>query len=370
MSTRVIIRVDASIRIGGGHVIRCLGIAEALRRRGCEVRFLSQALPGNLNAAVFSRGFPVMALPPMSEAIQREWSVPHAESLGVDWSDDVEHTISCLTQMHNRPDWLIVDHYALDHRWETRIRPWVTRIMVIDDLANRSHDCDVLVDQVCVGSPLRYQGLVPVTCRQMIGADFILLRPEFGLVRSRPGFGLDWSLDASVHLFFGSSDGAGHALRFTRLLLSNFPNLKLKLAAANTSVFGEALEALSAESSGRLQVDFGVDDMASHMAECSVAIGTPGMSTWERACMGLPTLYLTNANSQTGILRKLKDLGFCEWLGEAEQISDDLFVDGVRIFLKDESGLERMRAAGLRTVDGNGLWRVIDAICDEGVDDE
>jgi UDP-2,4-diacetamido-2,4,6-trideoxy-beta-L-altropyranose hydrolase len=358
----VVIRVDASIQIGSGHVIRCLSIAEALRIQGCKAVFFSQRLPGHLIDEVVGRGFQVEELPTLSSAEVRDRGVPHAESLEVDWSDDIVHTVSLLTSRRPQPDWLIVDHYALDSRWESLARAQVGRIMVIDDLANRPHECDLLLDQVCVGDAFRYRSLVPSTCRQLIGADYILLRPEFGAARSRPSFGDGWSEDGQIHLFFGSGDGAGHALRFSRLLLGNFPNSRLKLVAGVSSVHREALQVLAAESAGRLGFELGAKDMAAHMSDCALAIGTPGMSTWERACMGLPTLYLTNAENQTAILRELTALRFCEWLGHADKISDDAFILGVRKFLGDPLSLSRMRAKGLQMIDGRGLHSVIQAM--------
>lgn len=359
----IVIRVDASIRMGTGHMVRCLTLAEGLQRKQFNVSFLSQRLPGSLCDQIKARGFSVRSLPALETdrfASVGDSSVPHAEWLGIDWQHDAEHAAASLSAMRPAPDWLVVDHYALDRRWEDAVRPYTNHIMVIDDLANRPHDCDILLDQICTDDRHRYESLLPARCKKLMGSHFVLLRPEFAAARARLEFPGRFVNNNLVHVFFGTSDEHGHAIRFSRLLLEHFSDLRLRIVVGDTFVHLRQIADLAREYRGRAEWEQGVTNMAEHMWGCSIAVGTPGMSTWERACMGLPTAHVTNADSQVDILLSLQQDGFCEWLGRAEAITDEAFISGIRRFLNDEHKLASMRHTGLTSVDGRGVQRVID----------
>jgi len=359
----VVIRVDASLRMGTGHVVRCLALAEGLRRKTFNVSFLSQRLPGNLDDQIMARGFSVRSLPVLEAdrlASGIDSDVPHAEWLGIDWQHDAEHAAAALSAMRPAPDWLVVDHYALDKRWEDAMRPYASHLMVIDDLANRPHDCDIVLDQICIDDRHRYEGLLPSSCKKLMGSHFVLLRPEFAAARARPDFPAGFANNNLVHVFFGTSDEHGYVIRFSRLLLDHFSDLRLRIAVGDTFVHLRQIAELGREYQGRAHWEQGVANMAEHMRGCSIAVGTPGMSTWERACMGLPTAHVTNADSQVDILLSLQQDGFCEWLGRAEDITDEAFVSGIGRFLNDEAKLAGMRDIGVASVDGRGVHRVID----------
>ena len=141
---RVSIRTDSSRLIGSGHVVRCLTLADELRARGAEVLFICRELPGNLNRLLEEKGYDLCRLhAPEGNASQLNWN-KHAAWLGIDWQQDAKETQACL---QGDVDILIVDHYALDKDWESTLRPLVGKIMVIDDLADRQHDCDLILDQ-------------------------------------------------------------------------------------------------------------------------------------------------------------------------------------------------------------------------------
>lgn len=146
---RVAFRVDFSLDIGTGHVMRCLTLAEALRNDGMGSRFLSRRHPGHLIETIRGRGFPVEVLLDLTAAQEATFPVElrpvHAAWLGTDWASDARQSRAVLAG--SAVDWLIVDHYALDARWERGLRGCCRRLMIIDDLADREHDCDLLLDQ-------------------------------------------------------------------------------------------------------------------------------------------------------------------------------------------------------------------------------
>ena len=148
----VLIRADASVDIGSGHVMRCLALADGLRKAGARVAFASRPAPGDLCDFIAAKGYPVHRL-----------SVGEDRGSDMDWETDAKQTIAVVRG--DVPfDWLIVDHYALDRRWESTMRPCAKAVMVIDDLANRIHDCDILLDQNDYkGLDTRYRDVTPKT---------------------------------------------------------------------------------------------------------------------------------------------------------------------------------------------------------------
>ena len=358
----VVFRVDASIQMGMGHMVRCLTLAEGLKQNHFNVSFLSQLLSGEHYRTVETRGFPIFNFPalnndPLDQG--RDGSASNAHRLEVDWQHDSDNAVIALSSMRPMPDWLIVDHYALDRRWEKSVRRFVKNLMVIDDLADRPHDCEILLDQTCTEDRHRYQDLLPEHCKQLLGGDYALLRPEFSALRSRTEFPKRFLNADRLHVFFGGGDTSGHTVRFSRLLLDFFPSLKLRIAVSASFRHLPQLIQLSERHGERVVWNQDVTNMAEHMSGCTIAVGTPGMTTWERACMGLPAAYLTNAENQVDILGSLQKSGFCEWLGRAETITDDAFIQGMTDFLNEKGKLARMRELGLAKVDGKGVERTV-----------
>ncbi|RME63691.1 MAG: UDP-2,4-diacetamido-2,4,6-trideoxy-beta-L-altropyranose hydrolase, partial [Alphaproteobacteria bacterium] len=169
---RAAFRVDASRAIGTGHVGRCLTLAAALRDAGGDALFLCRAHDGHLNAKIEEAGFPVLSLPKRNDT---DDDLAHSHWLGATQADDAKASIAALAG--HRIDWLVVDHYGLDARWESALRRHAHRILAIDDLADRSHDCDLLLDQnFFLDAASRYDGLLPDHCRPLLGPRYAVLR--------------------------------------------------------------------------------------------------------------------------------------------------------------------------------------------------
>ena len=354
----VVFRADASITIGHGHVVRCLSLAEALREHGAAVSFVCRELGGHLFDLIGTQGFTVNRLPALKTGTRAKDISAHAAELGATWQEDAKQTIAAIAVSGETPDWLVVDHYNLDARWETALRPHAKRLMVIDDLANRKHNCDALVDPTYGETAERYKGLSPLQAHYLCGSQYALLRPQFRIQRQSPRRMIPRVEDSQVHVFFGGTDSGTYTVRFSRLLLEHVEGVRICAVLGRSCTQYDQLRLLAAEYPGRFSLEKDVHDMAESMASCNFALGAPGGATWERACIGLPTVYLAVSNNQAAILERLYVNHLCVYLGMADGISDHVFIDGVRNFFSDKSKWGVMRTQGMQAVDGMGVLRV------------
>lgn len=355
MNVRVVIRADASLQIGAGHVIRCMTLADELRNRGAQVTFVCRDLPGNLNAVLKESGYSTVILPGIYAQTMACSAAEEQEGVS-----DAKQTIKGLKE--SRFDWVIVDHYHLDECWEMRLRPYAKHLLVVDDLADRMHVCDVLLDPTYGGTADRYRGYLNAEALSLCGSQFAILRPQF--LSFRPVSARNTSLieKMRVHVFFGSSDLAGHTFRFSRLLLENFEGLRISAVVGQKYGPLDQLQCLANEFEGRFLWQQDVSEMAASMGECDVALGAPGGATWERAALGLPSVYLAVSHSQKRVLENLESSGLCRYLGPADEMTSYDFIKGMRDYLSDSNGLGRMSELGMRAVDAKGVLRVADAM--------
>ncbi len=358
---RIVIRADASIEMGSGHVMRCLTLADALRERGAEVHFMCRDLPGHLGGVLADKGYPVHWLPaPGDDEAAIPTHTAHSAWLGVPWVVDADQTRERLAGLPEI-DWLIVDHYALDRAWESRLRPLVQRIMVIDDLADRPHDCNLLLDQnLYEDMDQRYVGLVPADCRPLLGPRYALLRPEFRearkTLRQRDG------VVRRMLVFFGGADPTNETAKALRAIqLLERPEIAVDVVVGAANPHRAEIEALCAalpNASFHCQVA----NMAELMARADLAIGASGVSTWERAALGLPALVVTVAENQKAIAYAADDNGLIICLGDKVQIKDTDWVMALRKVLSNPDLLVEMSSIALFLNDGQGVKMIVEIL--------
>lgn len=315
---KAFIRADASVQIGTGHIMRCLTLALDLIKQGMEVFFICRDLPGNMVDYIRNKGYQALLLiPPEIKADDN-----HFQWLIENWLKDAEETKQLILQNKKEADQvlLVVDHYAFDKKWEQILRPWVNEIRVIDDLANRVHDCDLLLDQnYYQDMEKRYLGLVPPGCQLLLGPKYALLRPEFYEVkvnlRQRDGE------VRRILVFFGGSDPTNEttkALEAIRIL--NNPDIAIDVVVGASNPQKNHIQRLC-KSLPRANYYCQVDNMAMLMAEADLAIGGGGTATWERCFLGLPTLVMTVAENQVETIEDLAKMGAVWYLGWHRDVS-------------------------------------------------
>ncbi len=348
-----VFRTDAAVAIGTGRVMRCLTLADVLREAGARVAFVCREHPGHLCDRIEARGFPVSRLPSRNSHSLPDPKRSYASWLGVSsQEEDAQETRAAIEACEERPDWLIVDHYAIDAQWERSLRRSVARVMVIDDLADRCHDCNLLLDQNYYhDAASRYDNLVPGGSSRLLGPGYALLRPEFALIRASVAATSPPRLFVSV----GGSDRFGVGARVIAalsLLGSRAPAADIVVGEAGLSV------ANSAAGLDDINVHGFVENIANLMARCSFAVGAGGSSTWERCALGLPSLVVIVAENQRRMVEDLARAGFVVNLGSFVDLGVEELARAIAALLDDEPGRARLRRAGLELVDCEGASRV------------
>ena len=306
-----LVRVDSSLRIGVGHLMRCLTLANELRREGVQVTFACRALAKNMNSLIEGKGFSLHALPNEDRRDQVEAIMP-------DWEQDAAATMEILNGL-GTVDWLIVDHYGLDYRWERKFRSHAHRIMAIDDLANRKHECDLLLDQNFYhDAETRYSGLIPDSTRTMLGPRYALLRSEFEMFRRQAG--VRNGPVKRILIFFGGMDSANvtaKAIHAVRSIAK--PDLEFDVVVGGSNPHSAEIEQICREDA-RFHYHCQAENMAELMARADLALGAGGATTWERCYLGLPTITLATAANQISTNQDLAANGICWFLGRAQNV--------------------------------------------------
>ena len=345
---RIAIRADASEKIGHGHVMRCLTLASGLKAAGANVSLLSRNLPSELNAAV-------------TQAQCRHYELP--EWLGNEWQDDILSSSKILSTQ-DPLDWLIVDHYGLDYKWEQQMRKYTKRIFVIDDLADRQHLTDVLLDpNYPADAAERYREKVPANCLVLSGTTFVLLREEFICARA-----LNENNDRTNLLVqFGGADPTNctaFTIRALAPLLSKGLPCDVVVGGAYTHL-ADLHDLLHEYHFPKLNLHVATNDMARLISHARLAVAGGGTSVWERCCLGLPSIVMAIAENQFKPLERLQETGAVKSLGYAHSVDPNQLVSEVEAIWCDSKQLQIMGEFGQVLVDGNGLRRVLDVITSE-----
>jgi UDP-2,4-diacetamido-2,4,6-trideoxy-beta-L-altropyranose hydrolase len=309
---------------------------------------------------IAERGYQVDALPkPHREMPNTGGDLAHASWLGVDWSTDAQQTQQLLR--NTKFDWLIVDHYALDHRWESSLRSVCNRLMVVDDLADRRHDCDLLLDQNHGSCAERYAGLVPAECTQLHGPEFGLLKPIYAKRRAEQK-ARSGKIER-VLIYFG---GGADPMNLTGMALRAFQapelmKIELDIVVGSGYAHKEELET-AAGARGKTRIHTQLKDLSELMFNADLAIGAGGATTWERCCLGLPSIVISIADNQRPACEALSMDGLIQYLGYVDQVSSEVIREQVVELLGKPKRLSELSEKAMKLVDGKGVNRILHEI--------
>jgi len=357
---KIAFRVDASAWIGSGHVIRCLTLADALCTRGAETLFVCRDFPGNLCGLIADRGHPVQQLPFTGECRTAQKS--HSEWLGVEPRADADETLEALRGIGHL-DWLMVDHYGIDRTWEGLVRHRAERIAVVDDLADRPHVCDLILDQNLYRNLYdRYKGLVPAACRSLLGPAYALLRPEFARERMRLR-----QRDGRVRrilVFFGGYDATNETEKALMALNeARLDDIAVDVVVGAGNPHRKRIEKLC-QSMPQAYFHCQVSNMAELMAAADLSLGAGGATSWERFSVGLPSMILALADNQEVLSEDLGEMGLAIYLGRSEHVDSTAMGEWLLRALARPEQLLAIQDSTLEIVDGLGAGRVVDNLLD------
>lgn len=333
---QVLVRADAGRELGTGHIMRCLTLLETL---GAQALFVCSDTEGHLGDLVVARGHRV-----------------HLLQAGLTQAQDATQTAALIGDA----TLVIVDHYLLDAAWESMMP---VPVMAIDDLANRTHDCAVLLDQNLGRTDTDYDGLVPEECTRLTGPRYALLRPEFAAARPAALAARAARSGAAQHLMVAM--GGTDAPNATGWVIAQLAQMDLPAGMTVTAVLGATAPHLDAvrDSLATLPCKsvllVGTNRMAELMAQSDLAIGAAGSTSWERCAVGLPTVIVVIADNQTSGARALAASG------AARQVtlhSDDALREAVAPLLAGDGERRQMAHAAAALCDGGGALRVADAL--------
>ena len=367
---KIAFRVDASLEIGTGHVMRCLTLAEALRDKGATVVFVCREHPGHLCDLISQKGFivfrPAMGYGPTQDQDKIRDSgkstpqLVHAHWLGTEQESDARQTMEALTA-GSVWDWVIVDHYALDIHWESAMRKITKNIMVIDDLADRRHDCEIVSDQNLFEDRLnRYSGLVGPNTLQLLGPDYALLRKEFSL--HRPCRIRDIPDKKQMVIGFGGvdmSNAAGRVISYVRNEFNRHMDIRVVAGMANPNFQNLAETCKGLEN---IKLFRHVDSIARLYAGAYIAIGGGGVSALERCALGIPSLIYSVAENQVSPSIQLSRIGAAVYMGKIEDIKRDTLVETLHRLINDTGAWLEISRRAMETVDAKGTSRIVACI--------
>jgi UDP-2,4-diacetamido-2,4,6-trideoxy-beta-L-altropyranose hydrolase len=350
---RVLFRADASERMGGGHIMRCLALADALAARGASVGFVCATLPQELARRITAGGYAFWQIEPTPDLLDVTGNWDKAVLSAEAQAFDAAQTAGIARA--EQVDWVVLDHYRLDRRWGEAVRPTTAGLLVVDDLANRAHDCDVLVDQTLGRRADNYTDLVPAGCRTLLGARYAILRAEFAQARN---VALQRRRHAPVVkkllVSLGTTDIDGITIRVLQALSDAGITCPTEVVVGRSAPSHDAVQRL-AERVDNLAVHVDSSEMAAVITSADLAVGAAGTSSWERCCLGLPAVTITLAENQRLIAERLAGVG-----ASVATDSPAEAAAAVAALLGDPAQRARMTAAAAALTAGRGATLVAD----------
>ena len=371
---RVLFRCDSSLVIGTGHVMRCRNLARALQKRGVEVLFLCREVPGDL-ISLLAQEFLVLGLPALRKPEQcyegLEGRNLYGAWLGCSQSQDAEDCLSAIRlEDPGAISWLVVDHYGIDQEWEDQVCKGLSeiyverpRLLVFDDLADRPHQADVLVDanRLDTNAGKSYQHNVPSTCRLLLGPTFAPLDPLYGELKALTPQRCKLQ---RVLVFFGGVDKENHTeIALRALAHPDFADLSVDVVIGTAAPHHAKILEL-VEERAETQLHSGLPNLAGLMVRADLAIGAAGTTSWERAALGLPTLVTPVADNQRQSAQALADAGAALLISLEEAPDPGVGIHrAIRAMQSEPELLQHLSTGAGSVADGRGLGRLTTAIC-------
>lgn len=317
----ILIRADSSSLIGSGHLMRCLTLAERHRKSGDMVTFVCRDLDGNYSKLVKENKFYLVLLPKVA---YDENLIGYAKWLTVPQEQDALETVEEIKKL-DKVQRVVVDSYAIDEKWEKIVRPYTNEIFVIDDLANRVHDCDFLLDQDLYDNmEQRYNGLVPEHCKKMLGPRYALLREEFYKARENQ---IPRKSDVrNILIFYGGVDSTDETTKAIKALIEMRDCLEDitvdVIVGANNSQKNVIKSICERPDNNWISYHEQVNNIAEYMCRADLMLGAGGTTMWERCFLGLPSIVTAVAENQIASCKIAHSKQLIDYIGVWNEVTE------------------------------------------------
>jgi len=349
---KIVFRADASIHIGSGHIMRCLVLAKLLLAKKYDVLFTTRPQKGDFVSYLTNQGVEVVELNRVAISNSPKYETDYAAWLQIDWQEDAKDFL----QKVSSADLIVVDHYGLNKEWEINVSNSLNaKVLVIDDLI-REHFADLILDQTFGRSSLDYIRNNN-NCPILAGSDFSLLAPEFSTLRANKNYCKKPKVEYRILVSMGAIDKPNVTLKvLEQLQYINDIDLKVTVLLSERSPSYGSIKEFCSENNYIEHIAFS-SNMAQLMIDHHIAIGAPGSTSWERACLGLPSIIIPIADNQLDIAHNVANSGAAILL-ELSRINDDF-----KTVLKEVIfNWNKYHKASLKLTDGTGAGRVVNAI--------
>ena len=343
MSREVIFRLDSSDLIGSGHVFRCLNLSDSLTKLGIKPSFICRNHEGSLINLIKDNGYTVHCLTKPSEELSGKSNL-YSNWLSVSQKKDALETVNIL-KAHEMPI-LVIDHYGIDIKWEQIVRKVTHKLFVIDDLANRKHDCDFLLDQNLQTNSNRYNNLVSNSCKLFLGPKFALLDKNFLKASKERSFK---NYFIKVLIFLGSYDINNETAKAVKgVYKSGLNNIEVAVIVGSKNPHKKEIKKLCKTYDYNFFCQ--VDNMAEFISNADVGIGACGSSSWERCYLGLPTITTVLADNQKEVSKLLKERKAIHFLGDYKSTTEESYGEGLKKIIDNRDYMQKLSTNSAKIV--------------------
>jgi len=354
----ILFRADASKKIGTGHIMRCLTLANELKKQGENTIFCSRHLTAGLENIIVSLGHQLIKLIDEDRVENNNVADQYSSWLETSQYFDADEVVAKVQL--EVIDWLVVDHYALDVQWHHKIRENCNniKILVINDLFDKYHSCDLFLNQNIVGDEGRaYRTLLDANVSKLVGPKYSLLRDEFNQYRKKSSVRKNGV--KNILVFLGGIDidnVTGKVLSALAQIENATFSVRVVIGVSHPSI--DEIKIMCASCGYNLSIQ--VDNMAELMAWADLSIAASGSASWERSCLGLPSIIIALADNQIAIAEAAENVGLIKYLGKNEEINQLSIKNAVIELCNDTDELQRMSEICFEYTDGLGKRRVVE----------
>lgn len=339
MKNPLVIRADANVKMGTGHLMRCLALGQAWKDSGGDIIFITTCPNEGLLKRLYDEGFVVHQL---------EHPYPNPQ----DW----EVTRRVLDE--HRGAWLVLDGYHFDSDYQRKVKEAGHRLMVIDDMAHLPHYyADIVLNQNLHAEDLHYS-CEPYT-RLLLGTKYVLLRREF----------LKWKewkretpeIAKKILVTLGGSDPENITLKIIQALQrADISDLEVTVVIGASNPHADTLEGEVRQSRIPIHLVRNVKNMPELMAWADLAVSSAGTTVWELAFMGVPTMVGITTPIEEFLASGVEKYKLFATMGWFTRLKAHQLTKALNELIYDVEARRDMATRSRHFVDGIGCNRVLE----------